>query len=75
MTELTETFQRLAETMGQITKAMRAWTRSMLFGDLQSLKCPFCQQYSLTYEWMTSTYTCHIYGTKIRAEDMFCGPH
>lgn len=34
------------------------------------MKCPFCQQFSLTYELLRNQYTCHLYGAVIRAEDM-----
>lgn len=34
------------------------------------MKCPFCQDYSMTYDWLCNWYICHVYNAVIRAEDM-----
>lgn len=45
--------------------------RTWLAGDSpRPLKCPHCQQYSLTYDWLRNGYVCHIYNGFIPDEHM-----
>lgn len=34
------------------------------------MKCPFCGDYSLTYELLRHVFICHVYNAVIRAEAM-----
>jgi hypothetical protein len=34
------------------------------------MKCPCCQHYSLTYNYVPHTWTCHVYNGTIPDEDM-----
>lgn len=47
------------------------------------MKCPHCGNYSLVYDWLRNTYTCHVYAAHMPAETMprtiarqaLSGPH
>lgn len=34
------------------------------------MKCPFCQQYSMTYNWRSMQYVCHQYNAVMNEETM-----
>lgn len=36
------------------------------------MKCPWCHDYSLTYDLQRHQYTCHTYNAVINAETMPC---
>lgn len=53
--------RRMNEMMDRINNVYRMAIK-IATGPLPTAKCPFCGDYSLTYDWSSHQFTCHTYG-------------